>query len=127
MSEKKIQKHFDKINETLFTINGTLSYTEVLEELEAMCQEIKDTETDEFIWGTMGEGGMACLGDLLVGAYWFLTYYHGGQDSIEYRVFSRIGEIYNPGCVDGPQEESGEEDTYKALEVICPCSDRKEF
>lgn len=111
----KINLLLQEVNKALFRSDGKLSYTETLEAIEKLAQEVVDTDTDENVW-SLGETGPASLDSVIVGAYWFLTDYHGGQDSLEYKVLSRLGEIYSPGMEDGPMEDSSEQDVYEALE-----------
>ena len=53
---------------------------------------------------------------MIVGAYWFMADYHGGQSSKEYEALSVLGRVYKPGCSSGPENESTEQDVYEALE-----------
>lgn len=56
------------------------------------------------------------LSDLIVGAYWFLSAHHTGQGSDEYRLLSKISQIYDPGPLTrGPAEDSCEQLAYDAL------------
>lgn len=57
----------------------------------------------------LGEGLECCLDDLIIGAYWALTEWHGGQWSPEYATLCVLGEIFNPGMSCGPEEDSGAE------------------
>lgn len=111
---RNIERLFNVVNRALFR-STTLNYQRTLEAIERLAQEILDTETDETVW-YIGEFGVCTLDTLLVGAYWFLTDYHAGQASLEYRVFSRLGEIFSPGMTDGPEPETSEVDVYEALE-----------
>jgi hypothetical protein len=111
---KNIKRLFNVVVKSLFRIDGTLSYTRTLEAIERLCAEILNTETDETVW-YIGESGDATLDSVIVGAFWFMTDYHGGQDSLEYRVYSRLGEIFKPGMTSGPEPESSELDVYEQL------------
>ena len=46
--------------------------------------------------------------DVVVGAYWFLSHYHGGEKSPEYRVLCKCGQIFRPGRTTGVEEDSSE-------------------
>lgn len=111
---KNIERLFNVVVKSLFQIDGTLSYTRTLEAIERLCAEILKTETDETVW-YIGESGAATLDSVIVGSFWFMTDYHGGQDSLEYRVYSRLGEIFKPGMTSGPEPESSESDVYEQL------------
>jgi hypothetical protein len=64
-------------------------------------------ETDEFIW-TLGESQECSLGDLIVGAYWALTEWHGGQASPSYAALCSLNRVFSPGMARGPEPDSGE-------------------
>jgi hypothetical protein len=112
---RNIERLFNVANRALFRLDSTLSYQRTLEAIERLSQEVLDTETDEDVW-YIGEFGDCTLDSLIVGAYWFLTDYHAGMHSLEYRVLSRLGEVFNPGMTSGPEPETSEVEVYKALE-----------
>jgi hypothetical protein len=69
---------------------------------------------DETDW-TIGEHSVP-LDAVIVGAYWTLTEWHGGQATEEYAALSQLGRIYSPGPItNGPQPETSEEDAYRAF------------
>jgi hypothetical protein len=72
-------------------------------------------ETDEFIWSSLGEFTEAPLGDLIVGAYWALTEWHGGQASPSYAAMCSLGQVFKPGCASGPEPDSGESSAYEMV------------
>jgi hypothetical protein len=51
----------------------------------------------------------------LVGAYWALTEWHGGQWSVEYRALCTIGRIFKPGMTNGPEPDTGESVAYELI------------
>jgi hypothetical protein len=112
---RNIVRLFNVVNRALFRRDSTLSYQRTLEAIERLSQEVLDTETDEDVW-YIGEFGDCTLDTLIVGAYWFLTDYHAGMHSLEYRVLCRLGEIFNPGMTAGPEPDTSEVEVYKALE-----------
>jgi hypothetical protein len=61
-----------------------------------LCQTLNSEETDEFIWHSIGEFGEFCLSDLIIGAYWHFTEWHGGQASKSYLALSSLGTIVTP-------------------------------
>ena len=108
-----------KFNElaTIARIDCVLSYDDVLQKLIELCEEINATKTDEFIW-SMGACGEFTLDSLLVGAYWHLTEWHDGQDSLSYACMCAVGSIFDPGMSDGPEDDSPEQYVYNLLEEL---------
>lgn len=87
-------------------------YEECLELIEALIDWLSDdgfepNDDHNFHWS-----------DVVVGAYWFLSHYHGGEKSPEYRVLCKCGKIFRPGRTTGVEEDSSEEDVYKCLEAL---------
>ena len=115
MRYRNIKRLYDVVDRALFRADSKLSYARTLEALERLAIEVHATETDCDVW-SIGEFGNATLDSLIVGAYWFLGDYHGGQGSAEYRVLSGLGSIYSPGMTEGPEEDSSEKYVYEALE-----------
>jgi len=112
---KNINRYFKVIQRSLFRIDGKLSYQRILEAFLKLADVVHNTETDETVW-YIGKSSDCTLDSMIVGAYWFMADYHGGQASQEYRVLSALGEIFRPGCECGPEDESTEKDVYEALE-----------
>lgn len=108
-----IENIFNDIETSLFRTDGKLDYAGVLRALETLVATIQATETDESVW-YIGECGSCTLDALLVGAYWFMTDYHGGMNSPEYHCQCVIGEIFNPG-MSSLEDESSEKDVYDML------------
>lgn len=80
MSQRNIERFYNVAYNSLFTINGTLSYDRVTDCLIKLANELSATDTDEEDVWTCGEFNEAALADLIVGAYWHYTEWHGGQD-----------------------------------------------
>lgn len=78
--------------------------------------ELPDTDDTESMWGTIGEHTECPLGDLIVGAYWALTKWHGGQSSDTYAAMCALGQVFKPGMSGGSEPDSGEESIY---EMVC--------
>ncbi len=117
---KNIQRYFDVVCRALFRNTSKLGYQRTLECIEKLAIEIMATQSsehEESLW-YMGECSEATLDSVIVGAYWFLVDYHGGQNSLEYRVSCRLGEIFKPGCESGPEPETSEKDVYEMLERL---------
>ena len=102
---------FDEImNSELFRIDGkTINLPEIILEL---CQAINGE--DETNW-YLGEGLECSLSDLIPGAYWSLTEWHGGQWSEEYAALCALGSIFSPGMTCPP--ESGEYPEWTAYDA----------
>ena len=115
MSKRNIQRLFNVAYSTIATTQGQLSYDRVTVALTRLCDEIKETETDEFIWGEVGEFGEFNLGDLLVGAYWHFVEWHAGQSSQSYAALCALGSIFSPGMSCEPEPETGEHSAYELL------------
>lgn len=65
-----------------------------------------EEETD---WN-LGECLECSLDSLIVGAYWSLTEWHGGQSSPEYAALCALGSIFSPGMTSPPESsEDGPE------------------
>ena len=110
----KTKAVFEVINHNLATIHGTMDIDRITDCLITLCNVIhQEPETD---W-SLGEYGEFTLDSLIVGAYWFYTDYHGGQNSKEYVALSELGSIFLPGmsCLD---REAPEFDAYILLEQL---------
>lgn len=117
MKYKNIKRYFNVVKRALFRSTSKLSYQRTLQAIERLAEVVHNTETDEDVW-YMGESSEATLDAVIVGAYWFLADYYGGQNSLEYRVYCRLGEIFRPGCASSPEPESSEKDVYEMLERL---------
>lgn len=114
---RNIERLFNVVNRSLFTINGKLDYDRLTDAITRLANVIKDTYTDENVW-YIGEGGETTLDGLIVGAFWHYTEWHGGQNSKGYAALSALGEIFNPGMSSGPETDSSESSTYESLEYL---------
>ena len=88
-------------------------------ELPAKLIELADAisaDDSDGIW-SVGEYSEAPLDALVIGAYWALTEWHGGQSSDTYAAMCALGRIFKPGCTSTPTEEdeSAEWDAYDAI------------
>ena len=95
MSEQNIKRYFNAIDKSLFFIDGNLSYDRITIALTKLANEVHSTEADEFIW-SIGEYGNCDLSDLIIGAYWHYTEWHGGQWSEGYAALSALGHVFSP-------------------------------
>ena len=73
------------------------------------------TEEEETDW-SLGEFLECSLDSLIVGAYWSLTEWHGGQSSPEYAALCALGCIFSPGMSSPPEnyEDGPEWEAYEA-------------
>jgi hypothetical protein len=116
MSLKTIERYHGLICRSLFRNDSSLSYDRTLLAIKNLVMALENTETDESVW-YIGELSDATLGDLIVGSYWFLIDYHGGQSSLAYNVASILSGIDNPGCTNKPEPDSPEQMVYDALKT----------
>ena len=97
---------FNRIMQSsLFRLNGP--EIDLFAALNDLCSAINaEDETD---W-SLGEGDECTLDSFLIGAYWSLSEWHGGQSSPEYATLCAIGSIFSPGMSSPP--ESYDEPEY---------------
>lgn len=86
---------FNVVDHNLATINGTMDYDRITDSLITLANTVHNTEGD--IDWSIGEFGEFCLDDLIVGAYWHYTEWHGGQWSKGYEALSALGRVFDPG------------------------------
>lgn len=111
----KIEALFNSIaKSSLFRTDG--ESIDVVQTLIELCDAIKQQETDEFIWGSLGECGEFCLADLISCAYWASAHCHDGQYSLVYLLCCNLGSIYSPGMESEPDEG---DDNYWLYVVLC--------
>lgn len=110
-----IEKLFNEISASIFTIEPVYSYDELPEKFIELCNMITQTETDECFW-SMGEYSHCAIGDLIVGAYWHFVHWHGGQSSLSYAALCALGGIFEPGMSSEPEEGAPEYDAYRMLD-----------
>jgi hypothetical protein len=114
-TNRQARRLFDVLHRNIAMTNGTLDYDRVLDGLILLANKLHYVETDEDTW-YIGEHGFFSLADLIVGSYWHLTEWHGGQDSKSYAAMCALGQVFSPGASGGPEEESGEHYAYRLLE-----------
>jgi hypothetical protein len=99
-----IEKLYNIAHHNIGTINGTMDYNRITDTLIKLANVLADSDTDESTWW-IGEGGYFSLSDLIVGAYWHYTEWHGGQSSKGYAALSALGQVFNPG-MEMPDDEN---------------------
>lgn len=98
------------IKSSLFRTDGEV--IDLCEALNALCKSVMaEDETD---W-EIGEGEECSLDNVIVGAYWAMGDWHGGQSSPEYSTLSRLGEIFQPGMTSERDLEGGDRAMYDAV------------
>lgn len=126
-SIRNINRLYNVIYRSLFTINGRLSYDRLTDGIIKLAEMVQETETDEFTLTDIGEFNEACLSDLIIGAFWHYTEYHDGQTSKGYRALSALGCIYFPGMETGPEPETGEYSAYSMLNILATANNSRIF
>lgn len=74
----------------------------------------KLAKKDNVNWHLGGDSGYD-LGSFIVGAYWALTEWHGGQHSDTYRAMCCLGRIFRPGSTSGPEGGTSEAIVYELV------------
>ena len=64
---------------------------------------------------SIGEFLECDLSSLIIGAYWSLSEWHAGQYSASYAALCTLGQVFQPGMVSGPEENTGEETAYQCV------------
>ena len=102
---------------SIFRIDGaTIDFPAALIDLANAVHSLDHGDDDtEFIWSSVGEHTECPLGDLIVGAYWSLAEWHGGQEPDTYAALCALGRVFNPGMSDGPEEGSCEYGVYEMV------------
>jgi hypothetical protein len=117
-SSARIKRVYNLIRKSLFEINPPLKYNRIVKAFQTLAEMVGNSDCDNDELWYIGEGFEASLPDMIIGAYWFFTDYHSGQWSDEYSALSLLGNVFSPGMANGPEEDSGEESVYNALEEI---------
>ena len=104
------------VEHNLFMITGNLDYMRTIDAIAALSGAIEAYQGEsEDIWYLEGIG-CAEPDHILIGAYWHLTEWHGGQFSRTYEASCIIGRIFQPGMSVKPDPESCEHDVYLQLQ-----------
>lgn len=88
------------LSSSLFRLNGP--EINLCEAIQSLCDAI--SAEDKTNW-SLGEFEECTLDSFLIGAYWSLTEWHGGQSSPEYAALCAIGSIFSPGCTSPPTSD----------------------
>lgn len=101
------------IQSNVFKLNGPS-----IDLPRALCllgKALSKYDLPEGIWEELGEFEEACLGDLVVGAYWACTDWHAGQFSDTYAALCSLGNVYSPNMESHPSQD---ESAFTAYELI---------
>lgn len=102
--------YMEIMESNVFMLHGNkIELCEVLIQLCAAIDAEEDTD-----W-SLGEDLECSLANLLIGAYWALTLWHAGQESMSYAAMCTIGMLYSPGMSSGPEDGSSEVIAYEAV------------
>ena len=99
----------------LSRIDGTMGYDRITDTLIKLSNTIMATDTDESIWH-LGECDEFTLDDLIIGAYWHYTEWHGGMCTKTYAALCALGEVFNPGMTSLEDYCCGAKYVYDLLE-----------
>jgi len=108
---KDIKDILTLLSNELLSINSTKTYAEITEIIINICEAINAVPGDEEIDWSMGEDLYTTLDDLIVGAYWHYTEWHGGERSNSYKALCALGSIFTPGMT----EPEYDNDVYLSL------------
>ena len=91
MNYKNIKNLADIIDRSIHTINPPLDYARTTTAIISLCDAINayEGDTEELWWMELGDS--SSLDNLIVGAYWHYTEWHGGQESQEYAALCALG------------------------------------
>lgn len=115
---RNITRLYNVAYQSIATINGRISYERVTDCIIRLADMVAEKETPEFFLQETGEGNEFCLADLIIGAYWHYSQWHGGQSSKGYAALSSLGRIFSPGIESGPEPETGERSAFELLHQL---------
>ena len=107
MELKNVKTMARMIDRNLFQIGGTLDYSRITCAITRLADMIADCDGGEEIWWIELNSGS--LDELIVGAYWHYSQWHGGQSSIGYAALSALGNIFSPGMGGEETNETSQE------------------
>ena len=83
--------------------------------LRLLGEALDKHELPEYIWDNLGEFSGACLGDLVVAAYWACSEWHDGQFSDTYAAYCSPGKVFSPGATCSPKPDDSEFIAYELM------------
>ena len=99
----------------LTRIDASMGYDRITDTIISLSNVIMDTDTGEDTWW-LGEHDEFSLADLITGAYWHYTEWHGGQNSKGYAALCALGRVFDPGMT-SPEEEQDNQ-AYLQLDIM---------
>lgn len=108
---------YGQIHETLFTTEELLDYQDTTQAFIELATSIKGYSGDNEDWVYLGEGLSCSLTDLITGAFWHFTNWHGGQSSSTYAALCALNSIYQPGMSSPPCKEDDSSESH-AMKVL---------
>ena len=93
-----VKRVFNVIDNSLFMITGKLDYDRVTDAIIKLADMVHrfPLSVDGYELWDIGEHRSCCLADLIVGAYWHYTEWHGGQSSQGYHALSALDRVFTP-------------------------------
>jgi hypothetical protein len=88
------------LESSLFRLNGP--GLDLCQRIMELCHAIESEEETDW---SLGEFQDCTLDSFLIGAYWSLAEWHGGQASPEYAALCAIGSIFSPGHTSPPASD----------------------
>ncbi len=110
-TNRNVARYLAVIDHNLGTINGTMDYSRITECIIRLANYLAENETSEETWWLGEHGYLGGLSEVIVGAYWHFTEWHGGQWSQGYRALSALGAVFEPN-MSSPEPENV---TYQLL------------
>jgi hypothetical protein len=102
------------LNSALFRLNGPA--IDIPQACLALVSAIEAEDPESDAWLSWGECHETSAPDFIVGAYWALSEWHGGQSSPEYAALCALGRIYRPGYESTPTED---DPAFAAYDAVC--------
>ena len=111
---KTLEATFNSIMESSIFRLGGLDI-DLCDELTSLAHCVRDCDKGNDSWLYLGECLECTCADLITGAYWALSDWHGGQYSDTYATLCALSEVFSPN-MSSIDEECTE---YCAYQMIC--------
>ena len=110
-TNKNAARYLAVIDHNLGNINGTMDYFRITECIIRLADYLAENETSEETWWLGEHGYLNGMDNIIVGAFWHYTEWHGGKWSQGYRALSALGRVFEPN-MSLPEPDN---DTYQLL------------